>query len=151
MRFVQNTSYYYFWESFCSARVQKGFETQNGFTRSIFSGMLSFVPKLAFLVVEFELWNPPICGIFPKLGFIKNSWNIFLIGFREYCDLQSCFLGVLSCVSNFLCKNAFLEPQKTVRTRNLRFCFKNSYNVTEGIFSVCMFMIFSNFFFNVSS
>ena len=46
--------------AFFSGRVQNGFETQNGFTRSTFRGMPSFVPKFAFLVVENGLRNPPI-------------------------------------------------------------------------------------------
>ena len=46
--------------AFFSGRVQNGFETQNGFTRSTFRGMPSFVPKFAFLVVENGLRNLPI-------------------------------------------------------------------------------------------
>ena len=50
--------------AFFSGRVQNGFETQNGFTRSTFRGMPSFVPKFAFLVVENGLRNPPIWEFF---------------------------------------------------------------------------------------
>ena len=50
--------------AFFSGRVQNGFETQNGFTRSTFRGMPSFVPKFAFLVVENGLRNPPIWDFF---------------------------------------------------------------------------------------
>ena len=46
--------------AFFSGWVQNGFETENGFTRSIFRGMPSLVPKFAFLVVEIGLRNPPI-------------------------------------------------------------------------------------------
>ena len=46
--------------AFFSARVKNGFETQNGFTRSTFRGMPSFVPKFAFLMPEIVLRNPPI-------------------------------------------------------------------------------------------
>ena len=46
--------------AFFSGKVQNGFETQNGFTRSGFKGMPSLVPKFAFLVVENGLRNPPI-------------------------------------------------------------------------------------------
>ena len=46
--------------AFFSGRVQNGFETQNGFTRSGFRGIPSLVPKFAFLVVEIGLRNPPI-------------------------------------------------------------------------------------------
>ena len=46
--------------AFFSGRVQNGFQTQNGFTRSSFRGMPSLVPKFAFLVVKIRLRNPLI-------------------------------------------------------------------------------------------
>ena len=45
--------------AFFSGRVQNGFETQNGFTRSGFRGIPSLVPKFAFLVVEIGLRKHP--------------------------------------------------------------------------------------------
>ena len=50
--------------AFFSGRVQNGFETQNGFTRSGFRGIPSLVPKFAFLVVEIGLRKPPNLRIF---------------------------------------------------------------------------------------
>ena len=52
--------------AFFSGRVQNGFETQNGFTRSGFRGIPSLVPKFAFLVVENGLRNPPIWEFLKK-------------------------------------------------------------------------------------
>ena len=54
--------------SFFSDRVQNGFETQNGFTRSSFRGMPSFVSKFAFLVPEMGLRNPPNLSSFSEIG-----------------------------------------------------------------------------------
>ena len=61
--------------AFFSGRVQNGFETQNGFTRSGFRGIPSLVPKFAFLVVEIGLRKPPNLRIFfyyfiIRLGFL---------------------------------------------------------------------------------
>ena len=46
----------------CDPSIQAlfGSKNQNGFTRSTFRGMPSFVPKFAFLVPEIGLRNPPI-------------------------------------------------------------------------------------------
>ena len=56
--------------AFFSGRVQNGFETQNGFTRSGFRGIPSLIPKFAFLVFEIGLRTPS-----PILGFFRN-WDI---------------------------------------------------------------------------
>ena len=63
--------------AFFSGRVQNGFETQNGFTRSGFRGIPSLVPKFAFLVVEIGLRKPPNLRIFQKLRLCTKSWCIF--------------------------------------------------------------------------
>ena len=63
--------------AFVSGRVQTGFDNQNGFTGSTFRGILSFMPKFAFLVVEIGLRKPPNLRIFQKLRLRTKSWCIF--------------------------------------------------------------------------
>ena len=80
--------------AFFSGRVQNGFETQNGFTRSGFRGIPSLMPKFAFLVVEIGLRKPPQFEIFSEIEALhKVMAHFFLVGFRGYWVLQSCFLG----------------------------------------------------------
>ena len=75
--------------AFFSGRVKNGFETQNGFTRSTFRGMPSFMPKFAFLVVENGLRDPQF-EIFSEIGTLhKVMAHFFLVGFRGYWVVQS--------------------------------------------------------------
>ena len=66
--------------AFFSGRVQDGFETQNGFTRSGFRGIPSLVPKFAFLVVDIGLRKPPNLSLFSEIGtFHKIIEHMFLV------------------------------------------------------------------------
>ena len=66
--------------AFFSGRVQNGFETQNGFTRSTFRGTPSYVPKFAFLVVDIGLRKPPNLSMFSEIGtFHKVIEHMFLV------------------------------------------------------------------------
>ena len=93
--------------AFFSGRVQNGFETQNGFTRSTFRGMPSFVPKFAFLVVENGLRNPTIGEFFKKMGTLLNVGAFFLVGSRTDLRLKmGLILGVLLGVCQVLCRDS---------------------------------------------
>ena len=68
--------------AFFSVRVQNGFETQNGFTRSSFRGMPSLVPKFAILVLEIGLRKPLNLRIFQKLRLctFSSGWVQRVLG-----------------------------------------------------------------------
>jgi hypothetical protein len=102
--------------AFFSGRVQNGFETQNGFTRSTFRGMPSFVPKFAFLVVENGLRNLPIWDFFKKMGTLLNVGAFFSGRVQNGFETQngftrSGFRGIPSLVLKF----AFLVVENGLR------------------------------------
>ena len=63
--------------AFFSGRVQNGFETQNGFTRSGFRGIPSLVPKFAFLVVETKPNLTRACVLF-LFSFFPHSGSLHI-------------------------------------------------------------------------
>ena len=102
------------WARFFSGRVQNGFETQNGFTRSGFRGIPSLVPKFAFLVVEIGLRKTPNLRIFQKLRLCTKSWCIFFwLGSEGIGCFKHVFRGTFVRVNFFCIKWQFQYPKKT--------------------------------------
>ena len=112
--------------AFFSGRVQNGFETQNGFTRSGFRGIPSLVPKFAFLVVEIGLRKPPNLTCFQKLALFTKSLSIcFWFDSERFWDVNHSSEGFLKYCSNFCLENCFFIQKKGVGARNLRLFLKN--------------------------
>ena len=104
--------------AFSSGRVQDGFQTQNGFTRSTFRGMPSFVPKFAFQCPKLDLETPQF-EEFSEIGTLhKVCAHFFLTSFSTYFRLKMGLLGVPLGACRVWCRNSqfqwsILELEKT--------------------------------------
>ena len=122
--------------AFFSCKVQNGFETQNGFTRSGFRGIPSLVPKFAFLVVEIGLRKPTNLRIFQKLRLCTKSWCIFSGWVQRVLGASSMFLrGTFVRVNFFLHKMAVLVPKKDSEDLQFEIFFNFFLQILGAFFS----------------
>ena len=99
--------------AFFSGRVQNGFETQNGFTRSGFRGIPSLVPKFAFLVVEIGLRKPPQFENFSEIEALHKVMAHFFSGWvQRVLGASSMFLRGTFVHVKFFAENCSFSTQK---------------------------------------